>query len=127
MIKDQIKDALNTDSINYEELTAMAIKGAALVAGAAAAIEIFKHRRLLSVVAVGAASAMCVKRYLDKHPDAFSCSKSAKRTRLTSDMGSASYKSGDSVPSSQSPQDPIDEAMMESFPASDPPASYRRA
>lgn len=127
MIKEQIKDALNTDSINYEELATMALKGAAIVAGGAAALEVFRYRRLLSIVAVGAASAICVKRYLDKNPNLFACGSSVKRTRTSPDMGAPSYKNDDTMPSAQRPQDPIDEAMMESFPASDPPASYRRA
>lgn len=107
--------------LDLEELVCYAAKGAAVVAGAAAVFEIFKHRRLLSVVGVGAAAAVLMKHYLEQHSSA-----RKPLVRAPKDRG-ASFPGEEIAKTSQSPEDPVDEALMESFPASDPPASYRQA
>jgi hypothetical protein len=110
-----------SDSADNQDLLLLAGKAAAIAGGIGLAYEVFKHRRLLTTLAVCAGTAMWVKRCLDSS----SC---ASRSRNVGNLhlGSPSFPGENVSRSFQEPMDEIDEAMMESFPASDPPASYRR-
>ncbi len=121
-VKRELNDMLAATSTNIEELTSLAIKGAAVIGGAAVAYEVFKHRRLLSVVGAAAGAGVLAQRWLNGKTGCRTA-----RTRMAKDNGSASFPGEAVSNATQEPSDPIDEAMMESFPASDPPASYRRA
>jgi hypothetical protein len=109
------------ESSQRDELFDLGAKAAAIAGGIAVAYEVFRHRRLISAVAVCAGTAMLVKR-------CFEGGGCARRARSVGNLhlGSPSFPGENIHASTQEPMDEIDEAMMESFPASDPPASYRR-
>jgi len=117
------KELPPTQKTDSPDLLDLALKGAAIAGGALLALEVFRHRRLLTSVGVAAGAAVWINRWLDGG----SSRGRGRPVRMAKDMGSASFPGELTQPSDQAPVDAIDEAMMESFPASDPPASYRRA
>lgn len=93
------------------------VKTAAIVTGIEIARVIIHHRRLLATIATLAGAAYLANKGLPK----LAAASKDKR-------GDAPSFPGENVRTAvQEPEDEIDEAMMASFPASDPPASYHRS
>jgi hypothetical protein len=97
------------------------LKGAAATGGILAAWEVLRYRKLILTVGVAAAATAWVSDYYKRHAER------KGYVQARPDMGTPSFRGDADSAATQQPQDMIDEAMMESFPASDPPASYRRA
>jgi hypothetical protein len=96
---------------------------AALIAGGALVVyELFKHRRLVLFGALAAGAWCGISRLVDADDHRHGRPRQFKKLQ----MGAPSFPGEEVMPSTQEPMDEIDEAAMESFPASDPPASYRR-
>ena len=98
------------------------IAKAAIVAGGISLVrDAFRHRRLLFGMAAAGAAAVYINKLLAEQPG------NGRPRKFSGDAGSPSFP-GEHVRSvEQRPVDELDEAGMESFPASDPPPSYRRA
>ena len=95
----------------------------AVVAGGISLVrDAWRHRRLLFVLGAVGGTAALIAKSLDE-PHALG---RARKIR-SKDIGSPSFPGEHPRPATQVPQDEVDEASMESFPASDPPPSYRRA
>ena len=106
------------------DLLTYAAKGAAMLGGAAVLLEILRHRRLLLTAAAAGAGALLMQHFV-KSASECRTGRPRKLTRLN--IGSPSFQHDDKFQSTQVPMDEVDEAVMESFPASDAPPSYRRA
>ncbi len=105
------------------EKTEQWIEALMIGGGIVLGIEVIRHRKLVICAGVCAAAAMGVRRILN---DLTPPSGRARQTKHLN-LGSPSFPGEHVSKSTQEPMDEIDEAMMESFPASDPPASYHRS
>lgn len=103
-------------SSNGTDAAELALKATAVAAGLALGIEILRHRKLLFVAAVGTGVALALREKLADTDVAHS----------DASIDAPSYAGDHRQRATQQPLDDLDEAAMESFPASDPPASMRR-
>ncbi|HEY0008744.1 MAG TPA: hypothetical protein VGB55_08480 [Tepidisphaeraceae bacterium] len=111
------------------EVLPVAAKAAAIAAGVGLVYELFRYRRLILTTAVFAGTAAFVNQLAEKaraHKAANGGRPNHSRSLAGEHLGSPSFQGDNYARSSQEPMDELDEAMMESFPASDPPASFRR-
>ena len=102
------------------EVLPLATKAAAIGTGVVLAFEFYRHRRLIAVASAFAGALMWTNRTLNKH------SGSTPHRSYRKIAGAPSFAGESLRPATQTPVDELDEALMESFPASDPPASSRR-
>jgi len=107
-----------SNRIDTNEIIDCATKSTLIAGGVVLAYGLIKNRRLLLTAAFGGMSYALVNQLMNARP--------APRVAMLPPTGTPSF-AHDDFASNQEPMDEIDEAAMESFPASDPPASHRRA
>jgi len=106
------------NKIDTRDVMDCALKAVGATAAVVLTLEAVRHRRILLTSAfVGIGYALYTQ----------FTHRAMKHSPAAVPDGAASFKHDDAEIITQQPLDEIDEAMMESFPASDPPASYRRA
>lgn len=116
------QQSLNQHSSTDEaELLSVAIKSAAIAAGVVGVVELYRHRRLLAVTGAFVGALMWTNRCMKEQ------SGLSSRRRYKKIQGAPSFRGDHISTATQQPADELEEAQMESFPASDAPASHRRA
>lgn len=97
------------------------MKAAVVIGGISLVRDVFRHRRLIFVMAAAGGAAVYLNKLVSDEPG------KGRARKFRKDIGAASFPGESTRAATQRPMDEIDEASMESFPASDPPPSYRRA